>query len=255
MPGKGNSLAVLSMRSNKKTPVTIRFKRLLILMLLFGPVTALRAAAPADTMEQRVLPCLACHGETGIDLQSGYVPRLHGKPAGYLYNQLVNYREGRRRNPAMTYMTSHLSNDYLWEMAEYFAGLDVPYPQAGEPLAGEALQARALELVRHGDPERGIPACQACHGEGLTGILPNTPSLIGLPGRYIMAQFGAWREGARRAADPDCMREIAVRMSAQDIRLVSRWIAAQAVPEHVRPASSPVAEPPMECGSVPLPGQ
>jgi cytochrome c553 len=243
------------MCSNKKAPATIRFKCLLILVLSLVPMAPLQAAAPADTMEQRVLPCLACHGETGIDLQSGYVPRLHGKPAGYLYNQLVNYREGRRRNPAMAYMTSHLSNDYLWEMAEYFAGLDVPHPQAAEPLAGEALQARALDLVRRGDPERGIPACQACHGEGLMGVLPNTPSLIGLPGRYIMAQFGAWREGARRAAAPDCMREIAMRMSAQDIRIVSRWIAAQAVPDHVRPASSPVVEPPMECGSVPLPEQ
>lgn len=224
-------------------------------MLLCGPVAAIQAAEPADTIEQRVLPCLACHGETGIDLQSGYVPRLHGKPAGYLFNQLVNYREGRRRNHAMMYMTSHLSNEYLWEMAEHFAGLDVPYPPAARALAGEAQQARGLELVQRGDPEQEIPSCQSCHGERLTGVLPNTPSLIGLPGHYIMAQFGAWREGTRRAAAPDCMLEIARRMSAEDIRIVSRWIAAQPVPADAKPLSSPIVEPPLECGSVPLPEQ
>lgn len=240
------------MRSSRRISVTIRIRRLLFL-LLFGAMATLQAAAPADTMEQRVLPCLACHADTGIDLQSGYVPRLHGKPAGYLFNQLVNYREGRRHNHAMTYMTSHLSDDYLWEMAEHFAGLDAPHSRAGSPLAGEAQQARALELVERGDPELGIPSCQSCHGERLTGVLPNTPSLVGLPGHYIMAQLGAWREGERRAAAPDCMREIARRMSAQDIRLVARWIAAQAVPANARPASSPIVEPPMDCGSVPRP--
>lgn len=243
------------MRHINRTPASALINGLLLTLLFCGAMATVRAAAPADSMQQRVLPCLACHGESGIDLQSGHVPRLHGKPAGYLFNQLINYREGRRRSHAMTYMTSHLSDAYLWEMAEYFAGLEAPYPPAARPLAAEAEQARAMELVQQGDPDRGIPSCQSCHGERLTGVLPNTPSLVGLPSQYIMAQFGAWREGARRAAVPDCMHDIALRMEARDIRIVSRWIAAQAVPANARPATSPVEQPPLECGSVPLPEQ
>lgn len=218
-------------------------------------VSSTIAAPPTDSMEQRVQPCIACHGEQGIDLESGYVPRLHGKPAGYLYNQLVNYREGRRHNRAMRIMVSHLSDEYLWEMAEYFAARDVPYPPPASPPANAQLAARGRSLATEGDPARDIPACQACHGERLTGVLPNTPGLLGLPSHYLAAQLGAWRAGTREAAAPDCMHAIAERLTGLDIQAVSLWIAAQPAPADTSPVPDPIAEPPMECGSVPLPGQ
>lgn len=206
-----------------------------------------------DTMTQRVQPCLACHGEASINLQAGYVPRLDGKPAGYLFNQLVNYQDGRRQHRAMVHMVSNLSEEYLWEMAEYFASRDAPYPEPAPPAANAELRERGLELVRRGDPARGVPSCQACHGADLTGVEPNTPGLLGLPAHYLAAQFGAWRSGTRQAAAPDCMYEIAERLTPQDIQAVSRWIAAQPLPEDPTPAAEPVAALPMECGSVPLP--
>ena len=53
-----------------------------------------------DTLEQRVLACAICHGKQGEGIQKNeYYPRLAGKPAGYLYNQLVNFRERRRDVP------------------------------------------------------------------------------------------------------------------------------------------------------------
>lgn len=79
-----------------------------------------------DTMAQRALACAACHGKEGRATRDGYFPRIAGKPAGYLYNQLINFREGRRRYPLMTYMVGHLSDAYLAEMAQYFSELDVP---------------------------------------------------------------------------------------------------------------------------------
>lgn len=221
-----------------------------------GPALALAgavAAAPADTLEQRVAPCLACHGEQGIDLESGYAPRLHGKPAGYLFNQLVNYREGRRRNAAMQHMVAPLSDEYLYEIAGYFAERDVPYPPPAPSPGTEALRARGEALVREGDPERDVPACQSCHGERLTGAEPFTPGLLGLPRVYLASQLGAWRAGTREAAAPDCMHEIALRLDGRDIQAVAGWLAAQPIPADTRPAAEPPTEPPMECGSVSIP--
>jgi len=87
-----------------------------------------------DTLEQRVLACAICHGKQGEGIQKNeYYPRLAGKPAGYLYNQLVNFRERRRDVPIMTYMVAYLSDPYLREMAEYYANLHPPYPA---PAAG-----------------------------------------------------------------------------------------------------------------------
>ncbi len=235
----------------KRFAAAIRM-RCALLLTVAGTATAW-AAPPTDSIDQRVLPCLSCHGERRVDLQEGYVPYLYGKPAGYLYNQLINYREARRRHRTMEYMVGHLSDEYLWEIARYFAERDLPYPApAGEPVS-EAQRARGRQLVREGDPARDIPACQSCHGERLTGVQPNTPSLLGLPRIYLMAQLGAWRVGTRRAAAPDCMHVIAERLSPQDVQAVAAWLAAQPVPADHAPAAEPVAEPPLECGSVALP--
>ena len=55
------------------------------------PVASAPAAAtvPASSMASRVLACTACHGDQGRAGPDGYYPRLAGKPAGYLYHQLL----------------------------------------------------------------------------------------------------------------------------------------------------------------------
>ena len=65
------------------------------------PVAAQDAAIPAfktlDSMEARVQGCTTCHGQSGQGTRDDYFPRIAGKPAGYLYNQLVAFRDGTRR--------------------------------------------------------------------------------------------------------------------------------------------------------------
>lgn len=80
------------------------------------------------------------------------------------------------------------------------------------------------------------------------GVAPNVPGLLGLPRDYLVAQLGAWREGARHAREPDCMAAIARRLPVADAALVSQWLAAQPVPAHAAPAATPPATWPLECG-------
>ncbi len=206
-----------------------------------------------DTTEQRIQPCLACHAEKGINLQSGFVPSLHGKPAGYLFNQLMNYKDGRRHHRGMELMVRNLSPEYLQEIAEYFAALEGDYRAAASEPASATLRERADELITRGDPARDVPACIACHGERLTGAEPHTPGLLGLPSHYVAAQMTAWRSGRREAAEPDCMQAIAERLSSEDIYALSRWIAARPVPDDPQPLAEPIADLPMDCGSIAMP--
>lgn len=209
-------------------------------------------AAPQldGTIGQRALACAACHGEEGRATRDGYFPRIAGKPAGYLYNQLINFREGRRQYPPMTYMVRYLSDDYLKEMAEYFSGLDLPYPPP-EPVRGPKAESdRGASLVTNGDLSRGIPACMACHGEKLTGTLPAVPSLVGLSRHYLNAQFGAWRSGARKASQPDCMAAISRKLTPDDISAITSWLAAQPVPADTHPIPSAPGPMPLPCGVV-----
>src|ERR1700744_10459 len=60
-----------------------------------------------DTIEARVRACAPCHGNQGQGTDNDYFPRLAGKPAGYLKNQLVAFRDGRRRYAPMNYLLEY----------------------------------------------------------------------------------------------------------------------------------------------------
>ncbi|AIY43069.1 putative cytochrome c2 [Collimonas arenae] len=209
------------------------------------------ATAVPDTIKQRLTACTACHGEQGRATNDGYYPRIAGKPAGYLYNQLHNFREGRRQYPMMTYLVDHLSDAYLQEIAAYFADQHPPYPAPQPVDPSSATRERGEALVNKGDPGKKIPACIACHGSAMTGVLPTTPGLLGLPRDYLVSQIGAWKNGARHAFAPDCMAQVAQRLSAEDIGAVASWLAAQPVPAGATAVAPGSVKLPLACGSVP----
>jgi cytochrome c553 len=224
--------------------------RLALLILLLGARGASAAPPVPDTMAERVSPCTTCHGKEGRATNQGYFPRIAGKPAGYLYNQLVNFREGRRSYALMTYLVDHLSDAYLREMADHFAALDLPYPPPQTVGAAPALLARGRALVEQGDPARRIPPCSACHGAASTGVQPAIPGLLGLPRDYLNGQLGAWRTGQRRATPPDCMGQVARSLSVDDINAASTWLSSQPLPADTRPAASLSKPLPIECGGL-----
>ena len=243
----------------------------LCIFLITGAATAWAAAAGfQDTIAQRTLACTGCHGKEGRAGPDGYYPRIAGKPAGYLYNQLLHFRDGRRHYGLMAGLLETLSDPYLGEIAEHFAALDLPYPPPQAATAPEEVLRRGREIAMHGDPERRVPACAGCHGKALTGVIPSFPGLLGLPRDYLNAQLGAWRTGQRRALAPDCMAEIARRLAPEDLSAVTAWLAAEPLPANPKPVSAeaPVVPrpkgrrapppsapepPPMRCGAAQLP--
>lgn len=226
------------------------------LLAALGTACAASAlAAPpdaAETMQQRVLACVVCHGKEGRATPDGYFPRIAGKPAGYLYHQLLNFRDGRRSYPQMAYLIEHLTDDYLREIAGYFSALELPYPPPPAPQAPAAVLERGRLLVQQGDAARQVPACVQCHGQAMTGVAPAIPGLLGLPRDYLNSQLGAWATGQRRAQAPDCMARIARQLGPDDVSAVSAWLSAQPVPAGGRPAMALPALLPQPCGGVGL---
>ena len=231
------------------SPPALCRRALATTVLACAALSSAVAAAPPDTLAQRMKACVACHGQEGRATASGYFPRIAGKPAGYLYNQLRNFRDGQRENATMAWLLAHMSDAYLREIADYFASLELPYPPPQTTNAPAATLARGEQLVRQGDAVRGLPACASCHGAAMTGVAPAMPGLLGLPRDYLLAQFGAWRSGLRRAAAPDCMGEVARRLSEEDVTAMAVWLSSQPVPQGATPAASLPAKPALSCGS------
>ncbi|HEV7813732.1 MAG TPA: cytochrome c4 [Janthinobacterium sp.] len=211
--------------------------------------TAAEPGVLPDTLAQRIVACTGCHAAG--EKNDVFFPRISGKPAGYLYNQLINFREGRRQYPLMTYMVDHLPDAYLHEIADYFSGLHPPAPPAQPGSASASELERGRTLVTQGDKNSKVPACIACHGDKLTGVAPAVPGLMGLPRDYINAQFGAWKNKVRRAHAPDCMAEIAARLSDADVAAISGWLGTQVASADARPATAIALPLPLQCGSVP----
>lgn len=220
-------------------------------------VSAAMQAQPAgaqvpDTLAQRALACTGCHSSSGTPAREAYVPRIAGKPAGYLNEQLLNFREGRRKHDGMARLLENLSDGYLHDLALHFSSMALPYPPPranARKILTHASAQRAEQWIRQGDAQRGVPACASCHGPALTGIAPQVPGLLGLPSDYLSAQLGAWRAGVRQARSPDCMAQIAPRLPQEAIADIARWLEAQPVPADPAPTTAPATWP-MPCGSV-----
>ena len=128
------------------------------------------AALPvaAATLEERLAPCLACHGEKG---QSAIpeVPSLGAQPAFYVTIQLYMFRERMRVVEPMNEMTKGLSDDDVRRMAEVIAKLPPPLPAAEPPDPARLERARAL-IQQH--------RCNFCHNQDFSGE-QNVPRLAG----------------------------------------------------------------------------
>lgn len=215
------------------------------------PTTPASPGPVQDTLAQRMQACVVCHGKEGRASNTGYFPRIAGKPAGYLYHQLQHFQSGRRQNGDMRHLVQFMSDDYLRAIAQYFASLDLPSPPAQATRLTVEQERTARRVVMQGAPERGLPACTSCHGQQLAGRLPATPGLLTLPADYLRAQLGAWRTGQRKAHAPDCMGDVARRLTPEEIDTTARWLSAQTLPAGTSPDSTPPPPLRMTCGDAP----
>ena len=217
--------------------------RFILLALLY--ITGVRngycgtSVVVPDTMEERVRACTICHGAEDKAGRDAYYPRIAGKPQGYLFNQLHNFKNGERYYQPMAILLENMSDEYLLEIAQYFSSLQLPYPPP-EQIHMQSEEIRLAERLIHlGNPEKNIPACTACHGDVLMGIEPSIPGLLGLSRAYIAAQLSGWRKKSimRRSQRPNCMSEIAQQLTDAEADAIAKWLASQPVSGEPKPFS------------------
>ncbi|QIG79355.1 c-type cytochrome [Stakelama tenebrarum] len=183
--------------------------------------------------------CFTCHGREG-EGDGNLVPRLAGLDSGYLARQLELFATGQRHDPQMYAIAKRLSGEDRLRAARYYAAL--PWPSEG----GEAVAARAScgptsarLLYFEGDASRGLVACAACHGEDGAGRGPGNPPLAGQPAPYIAEQLRKWRSGERYGDPGHVMHDVALELSAREVRDLAALAPAPASRNLESPAICP----------------
>src|SRR4051794_26726757 len=105
----------------------------------------LATSATAETFEERMAPCLACHGEKGQSATEN-IPSLGAQQAPYALIQLFMFREKLRVFEPMNEMAKPLSDDDLRTFSDFIAKLPKPVPaESGDPARIARAQALAQQ--------------------------------------------------------------------------------------------------------------
>lgn len=173
---------------------------------------ALAHAADPEAVRAKAAACMACHGADG-NSRTADVPSLAGQPKQFITTQLVMYREGNRKNPAMAALTAGMSNADINELGGFFAA-QAPLPAAPPEPAERAAAGRELAERLN---------CTQCHGATMKG-LQHIPRLAGQQADYLRAQLRGFKAMTRFDMDGN-MTSAAQPLAATDIDTLADYLA------------------------------
>jgi len=155
--------------------------------------------------------CAGCHNETNAN------PQLDGQLPTYIYKQLVDYKNGNRKDPttAMNGLASTLSDQDMTDVSAWY-GKQPPKPGKG---GGDDLTG----IVYKGDGKRMEPSCSSCHGFSGQGEKVDTPRLAGQNADYLEKTLLAYKSGVRANDIYSRMRLIASKLSEKEIKLLAEY--------------------------------
>ena len=187
----------------------MKLKPLLFALTLILPSLAGMKAATAAKSDF----CAHCHGTDGNSTSSAY-PSLAGQTRDYLYRQMKDFKEGRRKNSMMSPSIGILSDQDMQELAEYFSAQSlVRGTFSADPAKVELGKKIAQEAQ-----------CTACHQAGFKG-LNEFPRLSRQKYPYIVKQLKDYRDGLR-TNDNGLMAPAAKNLSDEQIEALAHYLGS-----------------------------
>lgn len=184
-------------------------------------VSAAFAAQAADPEAGRAKSqtCAACHGTDGNSVNPEW-PSLAGQHAAYTAAQLRAYQTGARVDPIMIGMSAGLSDQDILDLAAFYEA-ETMEPKTADP----DLVELGERIYRGGNLERGVTACIACHGPRGMGNAPaGWPQVAGQHAAYTAHELREYRSGERSTDYQSMMRDIASKMTDEEIEAVASYI-------------------------------
>jgi cytochrome c553 len=172
-------------------------------------------AAQAQDVEagrKKAEACVACHGPGGVSSDPLF-PVLAGQTPRYLYLQLKDFKEGRRKEPLMDPVIADLSRENMFDLAAFFAAQKPP------PNAFKADPARAAR----GKAKADEVLCTMCHLGGFIGQ-NEIPRVAGQHYAYVVKQMRDFKAG-RRTNDAGNMASVSRTLTESDIEDLAHYLS------------------------------
>jgi cytochrome c553 len=197
------------------------------LQLFVGLSAALLASAvgaqnaPVAT-EQRVTEivesrCALCHGREGVSSSPIY-PRLAAQHPDYMFKQLQDFREKRRKSDTMSDMVKGMKDEEFRGLVAWFSSRKPAFRQPSDTDLADV----GKYIFTKGNPFSGVPACASCHGPNGHGT-QQLPRLAGQHPVYLESQLKDFGE-RERTNDNAVMHSIASKLTALETHAVAVFI-------------------------------
>jgi cytochrome c553 len=196
-------------------------------MLIAGAVASAGAQNnPADVQkaaeEKAVNLCSTCHGPRGVSTSPEF-PILAAQRKGYLEAQIDAFRKRTRAekdaHDFMWGIAGNLDEAIIGGIADYYASQPPAPGRSDDP----ALIAKGKDLFDKGVPERGIPACMACHGADAAGVA-DFPRLAGQHAKYVVKQLNYIQSLVRAAP---VMHGIVKDLAPSEIQALAAYVQSK----------------------------
>ena len=166
--------------------------------------------------------CAACHGGDGNSTNPEW-PKLAGQSEAYLVKQLMEYRNGKRKNAVMNGMAAGIKSDEdVMHIAAYYASVETKPGKA----SNKELVTEGESIYRGGIVDAGVAACAACHGPtGSGNPAAKFPKVSGQHAKYSLVQLQTFKSGERDNDTGKMMRNMAKKMSTAQMEAVAEYMA------------------------------
>jgi cytochrome c553 len=178
--------------------------------------------------------CFACHGADGVPVAPIF-PRLAGQRVEYLYHRLMSFRHADPKDPyysvsPMTAQVATLSDVDMRDLAAYFAS---QAPKAADGATAAVVTPNGEDLFLHGNPARGMPPCQGCHGADANGPAESVdqyaayPSLRGQSAPYVVARLTHFHDGQPSdTSNTFIMHGVAATLDDDSMQAIASWLGS-----------------------------
>ena len=171
------------------------------------------SSANAETFQERIAPCLACHGEKGQSETEG-TPSLGAQQAPYALIQLYMFREKLRVNEIMNEMAKPLNDDDLRTFSDFIAKMPKPAPPA---------DADDPARMQRGQAAASLHRCNNCHNPDYSGK-ENVPRIANQREDYLARTLAEYKSNTRSGYDAS-MADVMAPVTPEQITDLAYYIA------------------------------